>query len=194
MNLVDTNGNIVSESQFRQSQPYISLPAVLTQEIVGEYGYGVLNETEFPQVSDYFTVVAGVPAKNTDGSYTQVWVPTPIPLADAQTLALATLAAIRYTQQTAAVTINGVSISATPDSITFLNSAIGSLNGSTTATVNFKASSGWTQLTLAQLQEFMAAINLQIQHCFSYEYALTQNIMSLKSTSSISSFDMTSGW
>jgi hypothetical protein len=193
MIIVTSAGTITSEENFRAMNPHTSFGAILTAAILADFGMEVLTEVPRPAYSDYFSVQPGDPVQ-VDGAWTQVWNRVPIPIADAQALMLGSLAAARYAAQTAPVVIDGVSIVADPHSLTMLQSAVAYLNGSTTATVNFKAASGWTDLTLIQLQAFAAAMHAQVQNAFNNEYAHTQKITALTDTFSISTYDITTGW
>lgn len=156
-------------------------------------GYLIVNPTQAPESSPFYSVVQTIPVEN-DGVWSEVWSQTPVALALAQQMAIANLAQARYQAQTAPVTVDDVTINATSDSMTLLNSAISSLGGSSTATINFKAVSGWVQLNLAQLQALSAAVNTQIQSCFTNEFNLTQQIMALTDTPSVAAFDINTGW
>lgn len=193
MDLIDNNGTVVPEAQFRANNPFTSFPAQLTQDMVTDFGYNILVTQPMPTPSPYFTLTQGGP-ELIDGVWTLPWIQNALGVPDAQALALTQLAGIRYQNQTAPITLNGVTLRATQDSLTYLYSAIGSLNGSTTGTVNFKAVTGWTTFNLSQLQAFLDAINAQIQKSFSNEYAHTQVIEGLTSTTDVAAHDMTTGW
>jgi hypothetical protein len=193
MILVNNSGTITSEANFREMNPLISFPAILTADAISPYGMYILQENPAPTASSFYNITEGAPSL-VNGTWQQTWVQTPLDLSDAQSMILSNLASARYAAQISPVTIGGISLNANPASITMLNSAIASLGTSTTATVNFKAQSGWTVMNLAQLQAFSTAINAQIQFCFSNEFAQTQNIMALTTTDEISAYDITTGW
>jgi hypothetical protein len=193
MILVTNSGTETSEANFREMNPFISFPAILSADVVAPYGMSILQETPAPTASSFYSIAEGAPTL-VNGIWQQTWIQTPLDLSDAQTLILSNLAEARYTAQISPVNINGINMNANPASITMLNSAIASLGTSTTATVNFKAQSGWAVMNLAQLQAFSTAINTQIQFCFTNEFNLTQNIMALTTTDEIAAFDITTGW
>lgn len=194
MTLVDNNGNVLSDAQFRANNPLVSFPAILTQDMVAPFGMNVLQNASPPPSSSYFSTSAGTPTES-NGVWTATWTQTPIPVKDAQSMLLTQLAALRYQYQTTPITINAVTVLSTTDSITLLSAAISSLTGAaSSATVNYKASSGWAQLTLAQLQAFYTAISVQVQACFTNEYNHTQKINALTDTASVSTYDITTGW
>lgn len=193
MIIVTNAGVITSEENFRAMNRNTSFPVPLRADCIEPYGYQVLTEVEPPTPSIFFRLEHGTPVQ-VEGVWTQVWINNPLPLADAQALLLSNLAAARYSAQVAPVVIDSVSVAADHTSLTMLNSAIQYLNASTTDTVNFKAASGWTVLTLAQLQACVSAINAQAQKAFNNEYVHTQNIKALTDTQSVSTYDITTGW
>lgn len=91
MNLVDNSGNVISDSDFRTNYPYTSFPATLTQDVVGEFGYNILQETPTPpRPNNYISLTQGPPALS-NGVWSTTWVQTPIPLAQAQAAQAAVL-------------------------------------------------------------------------------------------------------
>src|SRR5476651_34630 len=173
--------------------PLVSFPVPLKAEDIAPFGMFILQEIQPPDYSSFYTVQQSAPVL-VNGLWTQTWIQTAIDLQSAITQQLSNLANARYNAQIAPVTIDTVSINADPTSLLMLNSTIAFLNGSTTATVNFKAASGWTTLNLVQLQAFATAINAQIQTCFANEFVHTQNIMALTSTDAVAAYDITIGW
>lgn len=193
MIIVTKDGVITSEENFRAMNPLVSFSAVLTAVQLAEFGYQVVQEVAAPASSPFVRVESGALVL-IDGVWTQTWNQVPTPVADAQTQLLGSLATTRYEAQIAPVTINGVAVSADSTSLLMLKSAIDYLNGSTTATVNFKAISGWATVSLSQLQELATAINAQIQTCFANEYVHTQAILKLDTIDALSTYDLTTGW
>jgi len=193
MILVNNVGVITSEENFRTMNPLVSFPVPLKAEDIAPFGMFILQEIQPPDYSSFYTVQQSAPVL-VNGLWTQTWIQTAIDLQSAITQQLSNLANARYNAQIAPVTIDTVSINADPTSLLMLNSTIAFLNGSTTATVNFKAASGWTTLNLVQLQAFATAINAQIQTCFANEFVHTQNIMALTSTDAVAAYDITIGW
>lgn len=91
MNLIDNNGNVISESDFRTNNPYTSFPATLTQDVVAAFGYNILLETPAPSInSNYMNLTSGPPALS-NGVWVTTWVQNPIPLAQAQAAQAAVL-------------------------------------------------------------------------------------------------------
>jgi hypothetical protein len=193
MIIVNNSGVITSEENFRTMNPLVSFPMPLKAADLESYGMSFLQEVPAPAYSSFYTVQQGAPVL-VDSVWTQTWSQTAIDLQSAITQQLSNLALARYNAQIAPVTIDSVSINADPTSLLMLNSTIAFLNGSTMATVNFKAASGWTALSLAQLQAFSTAINAQIQACFTNEFVHTQNIIALTSTDAVATYDITTGW
>jgi hypothetical protein len=193
MIFVTKDGTVTSEENIRAMNPLVSFPSPLKAGDVEPFGYQVVQEVAAPTSSPFVRVESGALAL-IDGVWTQTWNQIPAAVTDAQTQLLGALANARYEAQIVPVTINGVTVNADSASLTMLKSAIDYLNGSTTAMVNFKAVSGWTTLSLAQLQELAEAINAQIQTCFTNEYAHTQKIMKLDTIDTISAYDITTGW
>jgi hypothetical protein len=192
MQFIDSSGSVISFEELKALFPWTSFPATPKQSDM-PLGYMIVNPVSAPAGSPYYAVTQTTPVQNAEGFWTEAWQEIPLPLATAQQIAIANLAQARYTAQTTPVTVGNVTVNTTPDSITMLNSAISSL-ADATATVNFKAVSGWAQLNLAQLQALADAVNAQIQACFTNEFNLTQQIMALTDTPSVAAFDINTGW
>jgi hypothetical protein len=90
MNLVDNNGVVVTELQFRANNQFTSFPAVLTQEIVAEYGLNIVQDVAQPSAAPFNTISEG-PPENVGGVWQQTWVQTPFTLSDAKAIQSAVL-------------------------------------------------------------------------------------------------------
>jgi hypothetical protein len=60
--------------------------------------------------------------------------------------------------------------------------------------VDFKAASGWVELTLDQLVAIAGAIAEHVQACFSRERALHEAVDAAQSVAELAALDIESGW
>lgn len=62
------------------------------------------------------------------------------------------------------------------------------------AEVQFKAASGWVQLTIDQLRQIANAVALHVQACYEAEYAHHEAIKALPTLAEALDYDVDSGW
>ncbi len=62
------------------------------------------------------------------------------------------------------------------------------------ASVDFKAASGWLQLTLDDLREIASAMAMHVQACFSAERRHHEAIAALQARSAAATYDVETGW
>jgi len=68
-----STGVLKREGEFRASFPSTAFPALLTQQIIGEYGYDLYFFTPKPEHTDRQQCVEGEPVLTADGCYEQSW-------------------------------------------------------------------------------------------------------------------------
>lgn len=91
----------------------------------------------------------------------------------------------------------------TPDEITILTgtddqnriaSAIQGMKNASMAETDFKAASGWTKVTLEQLEQIAALIAVHVQTCFSRERALHEQIDACETLEQLNAINLDEGW
>lgn len=105
---------------------------------------------------------------------------------------------MRWDVMTGGLTLpNGVAVGTTIDDQNRITSAVANaeLAGLTDADeVDFKASSGWVRVTIAEVKAIAGAIGQFVQACYSAERAHHEAIEKLKTPEQIAQYDVTQGW
>ena len=103
-------------------------------------------------------------------------------------------AAKRFEIETGGITVNGVSIRTDRESQSTLNGALTALQGGFVGQVDWKASSGWVPVGLAEITPFAQAVAIHVQACFSAERAHGTAIHALTTVEELKSYDIEAGW
>jgi hypothetical protein len=85
MELVNSSGTVITDSEFRAANPLVSFPATMSAVDVAPYGYSIVQPSTPPAPSSFYGILEGIPTQ-TNGVWTQTWTQTPISLASAQTI------------------------------------------------------------------------------------------------------------
>jgi hypothetical protein len=189
MNLIDLlTMTPLSEAELRQRNPNVSFPAVLTQADVAAFNVAVLVNTPSPN-DEYSSYEPGTPTQNADGSYTQAWTTTDLPLDQCQQILLAKLAAYRWTISYAPVVYNTIQISTDTQAFTVLRESV-----TNNLTINFKGLNGWISLAPTDSSAILNTMTAQIQNAFTNERKHHDAIMALTLVSDVRTYDFTTGW
>ena len=104
------------------------------------------------------------------------------------------LAALRWDRQALPVWVDGIEVSAGPDTQDRLQTAIQSMQANGMKETDFKADSGWVTLTLAQMIAIFSAAGRYTQACYANERALTEKIGAAATIPELNSIDLAQGW
>ena len=108
------------------------------------------------------------------------------------------LSSYRWNIQNGGTTVNGVSVKTDADSLTLIQGAKSYVDtlASTgqTATVSFKASTGFINLNQAQIDGIALAVGTHVQLAFANEAAHTTAILALTDPALVIAHDITTGW
>lgn len=100
----------------------------------------------------------------------------------------------RWQEETNGITLpNGVRIGTTTEDQNRITSVIANAKLAGVTSVDFKAASGWTTLTIEQVEGLAAAIALHVQACFSVERMHHEDIDSA-SFEDLQSYPVAAGW
>lgn len=102
--------------------------------------------------------------------------------------------AYRWERETGGIEIGGVTVGTGLDDQNRLSGVLAAIALGGLETVDFKAASGWTQLTAAQLQGIAMAISQHVQACFTAERAHHEAIDQLATVEEAEAYDVTQGW
>jgi hypothetical protein len=102
--------------------------------------------------------------------------------------------AARWNHETGGITIGGVQVGTTLDDQNRLSGVLSAIQLGGLESVDFKAQSGWTQLTAEQLQGIALAISNHVQACFTAERAHHEAIDLLDGIAFCQAYDVTQGW
>ncbi|QII29544.1 DUF4376 domain-containing protein [Stenotrophomonas maltophilia] len=136
--------------------------------------------TEDPDTILCLTTVAYIPRGNPLWDGYQLWLDdgnTPLPVVPVKSLAevkadlLAAVTAERWNRETGGITIAGVQVGTALDDQNRLSGVLSAIQLGGLESVDFKAQSGWVQLTAPELQGIALAISAHVQACFTAERA-----------------------
>jgi len=100
----------------------------------------------------------------------------------------------RWNHETGGISIGGVQVGTTLDDQNRLSGVLSAIQLGGLESVDFKAQSGWTQLTEEQLQGIALAISAHVQACFTAERAHHEAIDMLDTVPACEAYDVTQGW
>lgn len=102
---------------------------------------------------------------------------------------------LRWQHETGGITLSGgIQIATGTEDQNRITSVIANAQLAGVTTVDFKSSTGWVTLTLAEVQGIAAAIAVHVQACFSAERAHHEAIEALASIEALQAYDITAGW
>lgn len=122
--------------------------------------------------------------------------PTPIrTVTQARAEKLAALAARRYAEETGGIVVGGLSVATDRESQAMVNGAYSSLKDGLIPNTEWKGTSGWVVVTLAEIQPIAQAVAMHVRACFANERAHTIAINTLPDDAArIDNYDITTGW
>ncbi|MFE3968387.1 DUF4376 domain-containing protein [Stenotrophomonas sp. YIM B13575] len=125
---------------------------------------------------------------------------TPLPLVPLKSLTevkedlLAAATAERWNRETGGIVLGGVQVGTTLDDQNRLSGVLSAIQLGGLESVDFKAQSGWVQLTAAELQGIALAISAHVQACFTAERAHHEAIEQLQTQADVDAYDVMAGW
>lgn len=125
---------------------------------------------------------------------------TPLPLVPVKSLAevkadlVAAATAERWNRETGGISIGGVQVGTNLDDQNRLSGVLSAIQLGGLESVDFKAQSGWVQLTAAELQGIALAISAHVQACFTAERAHHEAIEQLQTQADVDAYDVMAGW
>lgn len=125
---------------------------------------------------------------------------TPLPLVPLKSLTevkedlLAAATAERWNRETGGILLGGVQVGTALDDQNRLSGVLSAIQLGGLESVDFKAQSGWVQLTAAELQGIALAISAHVQACFTAERAHHEAIEQLQTQADVDAYDVMAGW
>ncbi|MEV5119502.1 DUF4376 domain-containing protein [Stenotrophomonas indicatrix] len=125
---------------------------------------------------------------------------TPLPLVPVKSLAevktdlLAAVTAERWSRETGGITIGGVQVGTNLDDQNRLSGVLSAIQLGELESVDFKAQSGWVELTAPELQGIALAISAHVQACFTAERVHHEAIEQLQTRADVDAYDVMAGW
>jgi hypothetical protein len=155
-----------------------------------EYHYPVQNQTLYTIIPD------GEPHPKADDpqTYIQDFTIVPRELPDARAAMKERVTARRWQAETGGITVYGTQVLTGLDDQNRISTAIQGMRDAGLTSVDFKAASGWVELTLDQLVAIAGAIAEHVQACFSRERALHEAVDAAQSVAELAALDIESGW
>lgn len=133
----------------------------------------------------------------------EVWLSAgnnPLPLAPVKPLdevkadLAAAATAERWNRETGGIVLGGVQVGTTLDDQNRLSGVLSAIQLGGLESVDFKAQSGWVQLTAPELQGIALAISAHVQACFTAERAHHEAIEQLQTQAEVDAYDVMAGW
>ncbi|MGV6485758.1 DUF4376 domain-containing protein [Stenotrophomonas indicatrix] len=125
---------------------------------------------------------------------------TPLPVEPQRSLdelradLLTAATAERWNRETGGITIGGVQVGTTLDDQNRMSGVLSAIQLGGLESVDFKAQSGWVQLTAPELQGIALAISAHVQACFTAERAHHEAIEQLQTQADVDAYDVLAGW
>ncbi|WP_223484752.1 DUF4376 domain-containing protein [Stenotrophomonas indicatrix] len=125
---------------------------------------------------------------------------TPLPLVQVKSLGelkadlVAAATAERWERETGGIVIGGVQVGTGLDDQNRLSGVLSAIQLGGLESVDFKAQSGWVQLTAPELQGIALAISAHVQACFTAERAHHEAIEQLQTQADVDAYDVMAGW
>lgn len=116
-------------------------------------------------------------------------------LADAKASLKQQATALRWEREKGGITLPvGIQIATGTEDQNRITSVIANAQLAGVSTVDFKATTGWVTLTLAEVQGIAAAIAVHVQACFSAERAHHEAIDAITTLEGLRGHDLSAGW
>ncbi len=115
-------------------------------------------------------------------------------LARGKTNRLSELAAYRYAQETAGITLNGTMIRTGLESQAKINGAWSAAQMNPAILIDWKGGNGWGQIDAAMIAVIAGAVASHVQACFSNERFHAEAIGALETVEAVQAYDFTTGW
>lgn len=100
----------------------------------------------------------------------------------------------RWERETGGILIGGVQVGTGLDDQNRLSGVLSAIQLGGLESVDFKAQSGWVQLTAPELQGIALAISAHVQACFTAERAHHEAIEQLQTQADVDAYDVMAGW
>ena len=107
---------------------------------------------------------------------------------------VAAATAERWARETGGISIGGVQVGTNLDDQNRLSGVLSAIQLGGLESVDFKAQSGWVQLTATELQGIALAISAHVQACFTAERAHHEAIEQLQTQADVDAYDVMAGW
>lgn len=159
--------------------------------------------TEDPNIILCLTTGAHVPRGNPLWDDYELWLEddnTPLPWVPVKSLdqlkadLVAAATAERWERETGGILIGGVQVGTGLDDQNRLSGVLSAIQLGGLESVDFKAQSGWVQLTAPELQGIALAISAHVQACFTAERAHHEAIEQLQTQADVNAYDVMAGW
>jgi hypothetical protein len=164
-------------------------------------GYAHVAATSMPSFDPITQSCTETSPVKVNGVWTQQW---QIAALDAATISanqaayklrrIADLAAIRYTHETAGISLAGSTIRTDRESQALVTGAWCRAQQHPDVLIDWKGESGWTQINAATVNALADAVGAHVQACFSRERALYGQITAATTVAEIAAIDLEAGW
>ncbi len=180
--LIDASGNIVRKEEFDGEAPALAAAKGLRWVPAVPPAYDPATQRA-PR--------AVLPVQGGAVSYTV----DAIPIEELRAAKLAKLAAIRYARETAGISVAGAQIRTDRESqYTLAGALLAIQQGLVPGPIDWKAASGWVQVSSAQLAAIAQAVASHVQACFSRERALAEQLAAAADIAAVNAIDLETGW
>lgn len=120
--------------------------------------------------------------------------PTP-EIATLRAQRLTELAALRFTQETAGLTVNGARIETDRAAQSLLTGAVALIGLDPNRVLDWKTAAGaWVSLDAPTVQALALAVAAHVEACFSAERAHAEALAALDTAEALMAYDLTVGW
>lgn len=142
----------------------------------------------------YYRAVPGEVEK-AEGGYVRRHAARPLPLPFVRAAKKEDVTALRWERETGGITLpDGTRVLTGIDDQNRIATAMRGMEVSGLERVDFKAASGWTELTAAEIGAVAAAMSRHVQACFSRERELHALIDGMEDAEAVIALDITAGW
>lgn len=119
---------------------------------------------------------------------------TPEEIAPARAAVKAEITKRRYEIETAGIVVGGASIKTDRESQAMISGAVAYSNLAPDQIIDWKASSGWTQIDRTALLGIAQAVGAHVQGCFAVERAHHEAADGVATLADLAAIDITAGW
>lgn len=187
----------ITEGMMRAAHPNTLFP----EPFCPHEGYAEVQYGEYPAFNKNTHKVLEVsPIETVDGYIQSFEVISLTPEEVSANLSLAKdkilqdLSAKRYSVETGGLLIGEVKVNTSIDDPNRIASVVASAELAGAQSVDFKASSGWVTLSIAELKGIAVLIAQHVQHCSATERQHFNNISSIQTIEELESYDLNSLW